>query len=182
MTTSAQPITYALDLVHSSANFKVRHMMVSNVRGEFRRLSGSLIYDRANPANSQLEVTIETDSLDTGQPDRDAHVKSADFLDVAKYPTIIFRSKSVSPTGPGEAHIVGDLTIHGVTKEITLDVEGGADEINDGSGNLRTGFTSDVKISRKEFGLVWNATLETGGVIVGDEITVNLEVEFARKP
>lgn len=181
MTDTTQPTAYTLDAVHSSASFKARHMMVSNVRGHFNSISGSLTFDRASPANSQVEATIETDSIDTAQPDRDAHVKSADFLDAAQYPTITFRSTHVTPKGPGEASVTGDLTIHGVTKQITLEVEGGGQEINDGHGNLRIGFSSDVKISRKEFGLTFNPALETGGVLVGDEITVSLEVEFVRK-
>jgi polyisoprenoid-binding protein YceI len=173
-------VTYTIDPAHSTAGFKVRHMMVANVRGEFSGISGTVQYDAENPANCKIEATIDTNTINTREEQRDAHLKSADFLDVAEYPTITFVSTKVQKSG-GDAKVTGNLTIHGVTKEVVLEVEGPAPEAKDPWGNVRSGATAETKIKRSEFGLVWNAALETGGVLVGDDVHISLELELLRK-
>jgi polyisoprenoid-binding protein YceI len=172
--------TYTIDGSHSKAQFSVRHMMVSNVRGEFSKIKGTVSYDEKNPAATRIEATIDVASINTGEPKRDEHLKSPDFFDVAKYPTITFISKSARKTANGLA-VTGDLTIHGVTKEVVLQVEGPSPEVRDPWGNLRRGATATTKINRKDFGLTWNAALETGGVVVGDEVSITIDVEAVRQ-
>ncbi|MEO8736266.1 MAG: YceI family protein [Edaphobacter sp.] len=172
-------VTYAIDPTHSAVHFSVRHMMLSNVRGEFTKISGTVKFDPANPASSSIEAAIDTTSIGTRDPQRDVHLKSADFLDVEKFPAITFKSKQIV-LQPDGAKVTGDLTIHGVTREITLDVEGPTSEIKDPWGMQRVGASATAKLSRKEFGLVWNAALETGGVMVGDEVKITIDVEAVR--
>jgi polyisoprenoid-binding protein YceI len=173
--------TYTIDPAHSVADFKVRHLMVSNVRGEFSGVSGTVEYDSANPANSKLEATVDATTIQTRDAQRDTHLKSADFLDVEKYPTIKFVSKKVVKTGDEEHKVTGDLTIHGVTKEVTLDVEGPGAEVKDPWGNVKLGASAKTKINRKDFGLVWNVALETGGVLVGEDIQIHLDLELTKQ-
>ncbi len=173
------PTTYEIDSAHSSVHFSVRHLMVSNVRGEFSKVSGTVKFDPDNPDASTVEATIDATTISTRDPERDAHLKSPDFLDVERFPTITFRSKRVE-TSPGGGKVTGDLTIHGVTREITLDVEGPAPEITDPWGKKRIGASATTKLSRKEFGLTWNAALETGGVMIGDEVKIEIDVEIVR--
>ncbi|HEX3747284.1 MAG TPA: YceI family protein [Bryobacteraceae bacterium] len=175
-------VVYTIDPAHSSAHFSVRHMMISNVKGEFTKLSGTVTFDRDNPAASQVEAIIEVASLHTRDEQRDAHLKSPDFLDAEKFPDIRFVSKSVERNGHDEYQAKGDMTIHGVTHEVTLQVEGPTAEVKDPWGNIRAGATAMAKINRKDFGLVWNVALETGGVLVGEEVKINLEVELTRHP
>ena len=177
----AQAITYTIDPAHATAGFKVRHMMVANVRGEFSGVTGTVVFDPSNPANSSTDITIDAKTIHTREEQRDAHLKSADFLDVEKYPTIRFVSKKVVRTGEGESKVTGDLTIHGVTKEVTLDVEGPSPEAKDPWGNTRSGVNATTKINRKDFGLVWNQALETGGVLVGEDVHIQIEAELMRK-
>ena len=171
--------TYEIDPIHSSAHFSVRHMMVSNVRGQFTKISGTIRFDSANPANSSVEATIDAASIETHDAQRDTHLKSSDFFDVGKFPTLTFRSKRIEAHSGG-GKITGDLTIHGVTKEITLDVEGPTPENKDPWGKYRIGLSATTKLSRKDFGLTWNAALETGGVLVGDEVKITIDVEAFR--
>lgn len=180
-TADAGPVAYDLDTAHSSAYFSIRHLMIAHVRGQFPTLTGSLILDKDQPANSHVDITINVNSLQTGQAARDEHLKGADFFDAAQYPTIAFRSKSVSPTADGQVHIVGDLTLRGVTKEITLASTGSAEEVKDVWGGRRVGFTAQTQIQRADFGLSWNAPLETGGFVLGDNVDITLEVQFVRK-
>jgi polyisoprenoid-binding protein YceI len=175
----SQAVRYTIDPAHSTAGFKVRHLMVSNVRGEFSGVTGTVVYDPDAPANSRVDVRIDATTIHTRDDQRDTHLKSADFLDVEKFPAITFVSKKITGGG-GEWKVTGDLTIHGVTKQVTLDVEGPAPEAKDPWGNVKTGATAVTKISRKEFGMEFNMALETGGVMVGDEITITLEVELLR--
>ena len=177
----SQTVTYTIDPAHSTADFKVRHMMVANVRGEFSGLNGTVVLDRDNPANSHVEVTIDTNTLYTRDAQRDAHLKSADFLDVEKFPAITFVSRSVQLVESGEWKVKGDLTIHGVTKEVTLDVEGPTPEVKDPWGNTKAGVTAAARIHRKDFGLVWNVALEAGGVLVGEEVHIHIDAELARQ-
>lgn len=170
-----------LDPAHTQANFSVRHMMVATVRGSFDKVSGTLEFDPQNPANSRVEATIEAASINTGLADRDAHLRSADFFDVENYPTITFKSTSVKPTGDNTADVTGDLTIRGVTRPVTLKVEFLGETIGM-SGGTHAGFEARGKINREDFGLTWNVALETGGVLVGKEISLNIDAEVIRVP
>ena len=172
--------TYTIDPAHSSAHFVVRHMMISNVRGTFTKLEGMVEYDPEKPAETKITAAIDAASISTREPQRDAHLRSADFLEVEKYPSITFRSTGVTPGDDGEGKVTGDLTIHGVTREVTLKVEGPTEEMKDPWGNLRLGASATTKIKRSDFGLTYNAVLETGGFLVGDELKIEVEVELMR--
>ncbi len=178
---SAQVSTWQIDPAHSAAQFSVRHLLVSNVRGEFHNLKGTIQLGEKDIAKSSVEVSIDATTLDTREPKRDAHVKSADFLDVANFPTMTFKSKSASKAGEGRLKVVGDLTIRGVTMEVVLDVDGPTPAIKDPWGNWRRGVSATTKISRKDFGVAWNSLLEGGGAVVGDEVSITLDVEFVQK-
>lgn len=180
-TQSTKPTQWQIDPAHSAAHFSVRHLMISNVRGEFTKLSGSAVMDPADPSKSTVEVTIQAASINTREPQRDEHLRSADFLDVANYPTIIFKSKRNEAVELEYYKLTGDLTIRGVTKEVTLDVEGPTPPVKDPWGNVRAGVTASTKINRKDFGLVWNALVEGGGVMVGDEVKITLEAELIQQ-
>ena len=174
-------IVYDIDPAHSSAQFSVRHMMISNVKGEFTKVSGTVTYDPDDPGASKVEATIDVASLHTRDEQRDAHLKSPDFLDLAKYPEIRFVSRSVEPHGEGEHVVKGDLTIHGVTQGVTLKVDGPTPEVKDPWGNMRAGASATVKIHRKDFGLTFNMPMDAGGVVVGDEVSITLEVELIHR-
>jgi polyisoprenoid-binding protein YceI len=169
--------SYELDPAHSSAQFTVRHMMITNVRGAFSNVKGTMVYDSANPSASTVEAIIDATTINTLDAQRDGHLKSADFLDVEHHPTITFKSTSVTPAGDGELSVTGDLTIHGVTKSVVLKVEGPSGEGKDPWGNTRIGASGATKIKRSDFGLTWNAALETGGFLVGDDVKIDLEVQ-----
>lgn len=155
--------------------------MIANVRGEFRKVSGTVVFDSANPAASSITAEIDVNSIHTREPQRDEHLKSADFLDAANYPVIRFQSTKIQPDdGPGSYEVTGDLTIRGVTRQVTLDVDGVTPETKDPWGYFRRGAEAITKISRKDFGLTWNQSLETGGVLVGDHVEISLEVELVR--
>jgi polyisoprenoid-binding protein YceI len=171
--------TWKIDPAHSSAQFVVRHMMITNVRGGFNAIQGTVVYDPADLGSSSVDVTIDKNSLSTGDATRDTHVKSADFLDVEKYPTISFKSKKITKDGDG-LKVSGDLTIHGVTKEVALNVEGPTEEQKDPWGNIRVGASATTKIKRSDFGLTWNAALETGGIMLGDDIKLELDVSLIK--
>ena len=175
----SQAAKYTIDPAHSTAGFKVRHLMVANVRGEFSGVTGAVVFDPGAPENSRVEARIDATTIHTRDDQRDAHLKSADFLDVEKFPAITFVSRRIAGAG-AEWKVTGDLTIHGVTREVTLDVEGPAPEAKDPWGNVKSGATAVTRISRKEFGMVFNMVLETGGVMVGDEVAITLEVELLR--
>jgi len=172
--------TYKIDPAHSTAHVVARHMMITNVRGAFNNIEGTVTWDSANPQQSAVEATIDATTISTGVTDRDNHLKSADFLDVAKFPVITFKSTSVSVEGEGEAKVVGELTIHGVTKPVVLKVEGPTSEGKDPWGNTRIGASATTKIKRSDFGLTWNAALETGGVLVGDDLKIEIEVSLIK--
>ncbi|MBV8816862.1 MAG: YceI family protein [Acidobacteriaceae bacterium] len=169
--------TYNIDPAHSSAHFVARHMMITNVRGSFQSMKGTIVYDPDDPAASSIEASIDASSINTNEPQRDTHLKSPDFLDVAEFPTIDFKSTSVTNDGEGEYKVNGTLSIHGVTKPVTLKVEGPSPEGKDPWGNTRIGASASTKIKRSDFGLTWNAVLETGGFLVGDELKIELEVQ-----
>lgn len=172
---------YEIDAAHASAQFSVRHLMVSNVKGVFSNVKGTVTYDPANPSASKVEATIDAATVDTRNGKRDDHLKSADFFDVAKFPLLKFVSKKVEQPQPGKLKVTGDLTIHGVTKEVVLDVDGPTDEIKDPWGNLKRGASATAKVNRKDFGLTWNKALETGGVVVGDDVEITIELELQKK-
>lgn len=175
-------MTYNIDTQHSSAQFKVRHMMIANVKGEFDKVSGTIEFDPADPAASKVSAAIDVASISTREADRDNHLKSPDFFDAAKFPQITFESKSVSKGADGSYKVIGDLTIHGVTKPVTLDVEAVTDEVTDPWGFMRRGASATTRISRKEFGMEFNMVLDTGGVMVGDHVDITLDLEMTRKP
>jgi polyisoprenoid-binding protein YceI len=172
--------TWNIDPTHSHAEFKVRHLMISNVRGSFPKVSGVLTLDDSDPTGSQVEASIDVTSIETRDAQRDAHLKSADFFDAEKYPTMTFKSTKVTATGAGAGTVEGDLTIRDVTKPVVFDVEGPTPPTKDPWGNQRVGVEATTKISRKEYGLTWSAPLEAGGVMIGDEVTITLEVEFVK--
>ncbi len=183
--TGTSPISkqtqWQIDPAHSAAHFSVRHLMISNVRGEFGKISGNVTLDSSDLTKSTLEVSIETASIDTREPQRDEHLRSADFFDVANHPAITFRSTRITTTGSDRFKVTGDLTIRGVSREATFDVEGPTSAIKDPWGNIRTGVTASTKINRKDFGLVWNALIEGGGVVVGDEVSITFDGELIQK-
>lgn len=172
--------TYKIDPAHSGAEFVARHMMISNVRGGFTKVEGTLEYDPANVAATKIDAVIDASSIDTRDAQRNEHLKSADFLDVAKFPTITFSSTKVQAAGDGELKVTGDLTIHGVTKEVVLAVDGPTAEAKDPFGNVRAGASAKTKIKRSDFGLTWNAVLEAGGLMVGDELKLELDISAIR--
>jgi polyisoprenoid-binding protein YceI len=170
-----------IDPVHSAIAFTVRHMVVSRTRGRFTRWSGQVRFDPANPSASSVEVTIDPASLDTGDAQRDAHLRSADFFDVEKFPTASFRSTRLEDLGGDRYRISGDLTVHGITKPVVLEstYEGSG---KDPWGGERAGFIASTSIDRREFGLEWNKALDTGGLLVGEKVELSLEVEAVKQP
>ena len=173
-------VKYQIDPAHTAAHFSIRHMMISNVRGEFTKTSGTILYDAQNQENSSVEANIDASSISTGDAQRDGHLKSADFLDVEHFPSITFRSTSVVHSKDG-GKVTGELTIHGVTRDVTLEVEGLAPEAKDPWGNARIGGTATTKISRKDFGLSWNAALEAGGLLIGDDVKIEIDFQAIRQ-
>jgi polyisoprenoid-binding protein YceI len=178
---AASADTWQIDPTHSTVGFTVRHMTISSVGGQFDKFAGTITAKGNDPASVSIDVTVDTASIDTRSADRDADLKSANFLDVAKYPTMTFKSKKIEAAGTGKWNIVGDLTLHGVTKEVTLAVEGPTAPIKDPWGNTRAGASATTKISRKAFGLTWNKMIEAGGAVVGDEVSVSIDVEAVKK-
>jgi polyisoprenoid-binding protein YceI len=172
--------TWNIDPVHSVAEFKVKHMMISNVKGQFTRVKGVLVLDEVNLTNSRVEASVDVASIHTRDDQRDAHLKSADFLDAEKFPTLSFKSTKVSRVADGELAVAGELTIHGVTQNVVFTVEGPTPPAKDPWGNTRIGLSATTKISRKDFGLTWNSALESGGILVGDEVTITLDVQFIK--
>jgi polyisoprenoid-binding protein YceI len=172
--------TWNIDPVHSTAEFKVKHMMISNVKGQFTGVKGTLTLDESKVINSRVEASIDAASINTHEAQRDAHLKSADFFDVEKFPTLSFKSTRITRASDGDLAVAGDLTIHGVTRSVVFTVEGPTAPGKDPWGNTRVGLTATTKINRKDFGLTWNAALETGGILVGDDVTITLEVEFVK--
>jgi polyisoprenoid-binding protein YceI len=172
--------TWTIDPDHTNVGFKVRHLMVSNVKGSFEKHTGTVDINDKDITKSRVEVTIDTNSINTNVQKRDEHLRSADFFDVARFPTMTFVSKKVARAGKDRLKVTGDLTLHGVTREVVLDVEPISRESKDPWGNLRRGTTATTKINRKDFGLVWNKALETGGVAVGEEVVITLEIEMIK--
>jgi len=172
--------TYQIDAVHSNVQFSVRHLMVSNVRGTFSGVTGTVSYDPDKPTETKIDATVDVNSVNTNDEKRDAHLKSPEFFDVAQYPSMTFKSKRVESAGPESQKVTGDLTLHGVTKEVTLSVEEISGESKDPWGNVKIGATVKGKLKRSDFGLVWNAPLETGGVVVGDDVKLEFDLQFLK--
>lgn len=172
--------TYAIDASHSQVGFSVKHMMFSTVRGNFRGFEGTIVVDSDNPANSIVNVTIDTSTITTGDEKRDEHLRSADFFDAEKYPTITFKSTSIDFKDAEDFTINGELTMHGVTNAVKIKAEQTGEGTNPWGVDV-AGFEGNAKVNRKEFGLNWNAALEKGGVLVGDDIKISLELEVAKQ-
>ena len=170
---------WKIDPAHSNAQFVVRHMMITNVRGGFSGVQGTVVYDPDDLSSSSVDVTIDKNTLSTGDATRDTHVKSADFLDVENYPTITFKSKKITKDGD-DLKVTGDLTLHGVTKDVVLNVEGPTEEQKDPWGNTRVGASATTRIKRSDFGLTWNAALETGGIMLGDDLKLEVDVSLIK--
>jgi len=173
--------TWQIDSSHTNVEFTVRHMMISNVKGQFQKTLGTITADGTDPASAKIDATIDASSVDTRVDKRDAHLKSPDFLDVAKFPTITFKSTKIEAAGPNQWKVTGDLTVHGVTKPVVLDVEGAGAPIHDPTGHMRAGASATTKIDRRDFGLIWNKALEAGGVLVGNEVAISIDVEAVKK-
>jgi polyisoprenoid-binding protein YceI len=172
--------TWNIDPAHSHAEFKVRHMMISNVKGTFSGLTGALTLDETDPAGSSVTASIPVSTLSTGDAQRDGHLKSPEFFDADKFPALTFKSLTVDRVEGGQYTVSGELTVHGVTKTVSFDVDGPTPPGKDPWGNTRIGISATAKINRMDFGLTWNSPLETGGVLVGEEVHLTLEVQFVK--
>ena len=177
----ARAATWEIDPAHTAIQFSVRHMMVSNVRGHFGKFSGHVEGDESAPTKARIEATIETASIDTGNAKRDDHLRSPDFLDAAKFPTITFKSTKIEQTDASTWKVTGDLTLHGVTRAVVLDLADVTKPIKDPMGAQRAGGAVRTTINRQDFGISFNKTLDGGGVMVGNEITITIDVEVTRK-
>jgi polyisoprenoid-binding protein YceI len=180
LSSPASLITWKIDPAHSAAEFKVRHMMIANVKGTIKGITGDLTEHTTDASLSSIEATLDVSTLNTGEPQRDGHLKSPDFLELEKYPTITFKSTQVERKGEEEYAVTGDLTIHGVTRPVTLSVEGPTPPQKDPWGNARIGLEATTKIDRNDFGLTWNTALETGGILVGDTVHITIAAEFIK--
>jgi polyisoprenoid-binding protein YceI len=178
--TPASTITWKIDPAHSSADFKVKHMMISNVKGSFSGITGTLIENTADASLSQLDAKIDVGTISTGDANRDTHLKSPEFFHHEEHPVMTFKSTKVAKKGDAEYAVTGDLTLHGVTKPVTFEVEGPSAPGKDPWGNTRIGISATTKINRKDFGLEWNAALETGGILIGEDVQIALEVQFIK--
>jgi polyisoprenoid-binding protein YceI len=176
----AQTSNWTIDPAHSTAQFTVRHLGISNVSGNFTKVAGSAVLNEKDITQSQVSATIDVSSVDTRVEARDKDLKSPNFFDVEKYPTMEFKSKRISNAG-GKLQVIGDLTIHGTTREVALDADGPTPELNDPWGNVRRGFSASTAINRKEFGLIYNNLLKTGEAVVGDNIKIQIDVEMVKK-
>lgn len=179
-TPGALATEWSIDTTHSSAGFKVRHMMVSNVKGQFGGVTGSASYDGKDVKSLKVDAEIDATTVNTGEPGRDEHLKKPDFFDVEKYPKITFKSNKVVPQGKGKFQLVGDLTMHGVTKPVTLNVEGPSKVMTDAKGTARVGASATTNVKRKDFGITYNKVLDNGGAAVGDDVNIDLEIEMTK--
>ena len=177
---AAATSTWNIDPAHSSAQFSVRHLAISTVRGTFSKISGTVQLDESDITKSTVNVSIEVATVDTHEPDRDADLRTDKFFDVAKYPTMTFKSKKVEQVAAGKLKVTGDLTIRGTTREVTLDVEGPTAPIKDPFGFMRAAVNATTKINRQDFGVKWNATMDNGGVVVGDDVNITIDTEMVK--
>jgi polyisoprenoid-binding protein YceI len=178
---TATTSNWQIDPQHSSAQFSVRHLAISTVRGAFSKVTGTVALDDKDVTKSTVDVSIDVTTVDTREPDRDKDLRSDKFFDVAHYPSMTFKSKKVEQIAPGKLKVTGDLTIRGTTKEVVLDVDGPSAPIKDPWGNQRAAAVATTKINRQDFGVKWNATMDNGGVVVGDDVSITIDVEMFRK-
>jgi len=176
-----QQEVWEIDAAHSSVQFSVRHMMVTNVRGEFGKIAGKVYAEGMDLTKVRVEATIDATTINTRNEGRDKHLKSADFFDVEKYPAIEFASKRVEEIENGRFRLIGDLTMHGVTREVTLEVDGPTQPVKDQRGGTRIGASATAKINRKDFNILWNRTLDGGGVVVGDEVSITIDIALVKR-
>jgi polyisoprenoid-binding protein YceI len=177
----AATTTWQIDPAHTAAGFSVKHLMISTVRGQFKGVTGTIVWDDQDISKSVVDVTIDANTVDTSEPKRDADLKSANFFDVAKYSTITFKSKKIEPVSAGKLKVTGDLTIHGVTKEAVLDVEGPTGPVKDPWGNTRVAASATTKVNRQEFGMKWNNKMDNGGLVVSDDVVITIDLEMIKK-
>jgi polyisoprenoid-binding protein YceI len=178
----ANATEWTVDPAHSTASFTVKHMMVSTVRGEFGKITGTTSWTKPDYSDAQVDITIDATTVDTREPKRDAHLRSPDFFDVQKFPTLTFKSKRVDKAkDKGHLNLVGDLTIHGVTKEVTFDVTAPTPEQKTPFGTIAVGAEAKTKINRRDFGLNWNKALEAGGVLVSEDVNIDINLELSKK-
>jgi len=178
---SAGTSTWKIDPQHSSAQFSVRHLAISTVRGAFSKVTGTIILDENDVTKSAVDVTIDVSTVDTREPSRDNDLRSDKFFDVAHYPSMTFKSRKVEQVAPGKLKVTGDLTIRGTTKEVVLDVDGPTAPVKDPWGNQRAAVNATTKINRQDFGVKWNATMDNGGVVVGDDVPITIDVEMIKQ-
>jgi polyisoprenoid-binding protein YceI len=177
---SAATTTWQIDPAHTAAGFSVKHMMISTVRGQFKGVAGTITWDDQDISKSVVDVTIDANTVDTSEPKRDADLKSPNFFDVATYPTITFKSKKMEQVSAGKLKVTGDLTIHGTTKEVVLDVEGPSVAVKDPWGNTRAAINATAKINRQEYGIKWNNKLDGGGLVVSDDVNITIDLEMVK--
>jgi len=178
---AAATTTWQIDPAHTAAGFAVKHLMISTVRGQFKGVSGTVVWDDQDVSKSTIDVAIDATTVDTSEPMRDKDLKSEKFFDVAKYPTITFKSKKIENVSAGKLKVTGDLTIHGVTKEVVLDVEGPSNTVKDPWGNTRVAASATTKVNRQDYGVKWNANIDGGGVVVGDDVNITIDLEMTKK-
>ena len=178
---TAATTTWQIDPAHTAASFAVQHLMISTVRGEFKGVTGTVNWDDQDITKSTVDVTIDAKTVDTSEPQRDKDLKSDKFFDVEKYPTITFKSKKVEQVSVGKLKVTGDLTIHGITKEAVLDVEGPSASVKDPWGNTRAAISATTKVNRQDYGVKWNASIDGGGVVVGDDVNITIDMEMIKK-
>jgi polyisoprenoid-binding protein YceI len=178
---AAATSTWQIDPAHTAAGFAVKHLMISTVRGQFKGITGTVTWDDQDVSKSSVDVSIDANTVDTSEPMRDKDLKSDKFFDVAKYPTITFKSKKVEAVSAGKVKITGDLTIHGVTREAVLDVEGPTPPVKDPWGNTRVAASASIKVNRQDYGVKWNANMDGGGVVVGDDVSITIDLEMTKK-
>jgi polyisoprenoid-binding protein YceI len=178
---AAATTTWQIDPAHTAAGFAVKHLMISTVRGQFKGVTGTVNWDDQDITKSTVDVTIDATTVDTSEPNRDKDLKSDKFFDVTKYPTMTFKSKKVEQVSSGKLKVTGDLTIHGTTKEVVLDVEGPSAPVKDPWGNTRTAISATTKVNRQDYGVKWNANMDGGGVVVGDDVNITIDLEMVKK-
>jgi polyisoprenoid-binding protein YceI len=178
---AAATTTWQIDPAHTAAGFAVKHLMISTVRGQFKGVTGTVVWDDQDVSKSTIEVTIDATTVDTSEATRDKDLKSEKFFDVAKYPTITFKSNKIENVSAGKLKVTGDLTIHGVTKEVVLDVEGPSNTVKDPWGNTRVAASATTKVNRQDYGVKWNANIDGGGVVVGDDVNITIDLEMTKK-
>jgi len=178
---AAATSTWQIDPAHTAAGFAVKHLMISTVRGQFKGITGTVNWDDQDITKSTVDVTIDANTVDTSEPQRDKDLKSDKFFDVGKYPTITFKSKKIEQVSAGKLKVTGDLTIHGVTKEAVLDIEGPTPAVKDPWGNSRVAVSATTKVNRQDYGVKWNANMDGGGVVVGDDVNITIDLEMIKK-